>query len=274
MFRDEFKERYKTIPFAISETRLGKKRQEIISHQHKEMELIVMEEGRAHFYIDGGLYEAHAGDVLFIPPYEMHRIQMVEGESRHLCICFDLSLLCDAALREGLLSRTVTVTHLFHAEAPDTPSLAFGIRTAFSAFLEEREGWELCAMGALSLAFGRAKEGGAFTPRLFNIKKTDLGKLALDYIGAHYAEKITSRSAACALFLNHSYFCRVFKKAFGCSFSRYLLAYRLEKARIKLKWEAGSVSEIALASGFTDFSYFGKVFKEKYGASPLAYRKG
>lgn len=97
--------------------------------------------------------------------------------------------------------------------------------------------------------------------------------MALDYIGAHYAEKITSRSAACALFLNHSYFCRVFKKTFGCSFSRYLLAYRLEKARIKLKWETCSVSEIALASGFTDLCYFGKVFKKKYGAPSLAYRK-
>ncbi len=274
MFRDEFKERYTTIPFAIHRTCFETPMQEILSHQHREIELIAMEEGCADFYIDSELYKAKAGDVLLIPPYAIHRIRMSgEAVSSHLCICFDLKLLCDEDLKNGLENYTLTAHPLLERSHPDTALLARLIESAFSACEKSEAGWELAAVGSMSLFFGILKKNAVFTPRLQDKKEKEFGKNTMAYITEHFADSITSHTAAKAFFMNHSYFCRLFKKTFGCCFSEYILAYRLEKAKHSLAGTTLPVSQIASATGFNSFSYFGKKFKEKFGLSPLNYRK-
>lgn len=59
------------------------------------------------------------------------------------------------------------------------------------------------------------------------------------------------------------------------SFSRYVLAQRLEKCRITLS-DPGhmqrQVGEIAFAWGFNDLAHFSRRFKERFGVSPRDYR--
>ena len=52
MYKDEFKDRYTTIAFAIDKTDCQDEVKEIITHQHQEIELIAITEGSAEFYID------------------------------------------------------------------------------------------------------------------------------------------------------------------------------------------------------------------------------
>ena len=69
MFRDDFKNRYTTIPFAIYRAYYEHERIAAISHQHKEIELISVKTGSADFYVDTQCYKIKKGDVLLIPPY-------------------------------------------------------------------------------------------------------------------------------------------------------------------------------------------------------------
>lgn len=274
MFRDEFKERYTTIPFAIHKTCLWATEQEILSHRHKEIELIAMDEGETDFYIDSERYSAKAGDILLIPPYAIHRIRMETGtSSSHFCICFDLKLLCDDALRHGLENHTLSSVRLIPGGHADTVRFFDLLKSAFSACENQEEGWELYAVGGLSLFFGALKKKGCFAPQLQNKKEKEFGKSVMVYITEHYASSISSSTAANELFMNHSYFCRLFKQNFGCCFSEYILAYRLEKAKLSLANTDVRISQIASASGFNSFSYFGKCFREKFGVSPSDYRK-
>ena len=95
----------------------------------------------------------------------------------------------------------------------------------------------------------------------------------MKYIIANYFNKISSRDAANEIYMDCSSFCRLFKKTFGCCFTNYLLAYRLEKAKVYLSNTCLPVTEIAFKVGFNDCSYFCKAFKESMGISPLSYRK-
>ena len=95
----------------------------------------------------------------------------------------------------------------------------------------------------------------------------------MTYIISNYSSGITSRDAAEALYMDYSHFCRLFKKNFGSCFTDYVLAYRLEKAKVYLKTSSLSVIEVAFRVGFNNCSYFCKAFKEHYGITPLAYRK-
>ena len=274
MFRDEFKERYSTIPLAIYRAYCDHRVKEVISHQHKEIELISITEGSADFYINGQLYKAQKGDILIIPPYAIHRANISANTiTSYYCICFNLQLLCDEELRNGLECNTLSAENLIRKEKPYAASIADYIENAFLACDRNETGWELETMGNISLLFSVLKKNFCFTENLQDKDEQQFARAIMSYINNHFSEMITSRTAADALYMNQSYFCRLFKKTFGSCFAEYITAYRLEKAKIYLTNTKMSVSQVSFQTGFNSCSYFGKTFKEKYGVSPLSYRK-
>ena len=275
MFRDEFKKRYTTIPFAIYRAYSDHRAKEVISHQHREIELISVIEGTADFYIDSKLCRVKEGDVLIIPPYALHRANLLPSTlTSYYCICFDSELLCDKELRVGLEENTLSAVHRIGRETPYAKALSDHIQKAYLACEQNKIGWELEAIGNISLFFGILKQNACFTPKLKDKHEKEFGKRTMTYITQNFSEQISSHTAADALYMSHSYFCRLFKKTFGCCFGNYIMAYRLEKARLCLENTDMTIARITFHTGFNSCSHFGKLFKEKYGVSPLAYRKG
>ena len=126
----------------------------------------------------------------------------------------------------------------------------------------------------ISLLFSRIKREGYVTKSApARNKEREFGRTAMAYISEHFEENITSRTLADAMFMNVSYFCRVFKQTFGCCFSEYLMEYRLQAAAAKLRDSELSISNIAFGVGFNGSSYFTKSFKERFGETPCKYRK-
>ena len=274
MFKEEFKERYTTIPFAFYRAERSAEHREVITHYHREIELIAMTKGTAEFYIQSKGYSLQEGDVFIIPPYALHRGYTAQGvESAYDCICFDLQLLCDKSLKDGLESRAISAVSLISGGDSCAKQLRAYIQNAVAACRENVSGWELEAVGNLSLLFGVLKKNGLLLQEHESKKETLFGERVMDYLNQNASGPITSRDAAKALYLNHSYFCRLFKKTFGYPFEKYLLNYRLEQARLYLLDTDLSVTEIAFRAGFQSCSYFGKTFKARFRATPLAYRK-
>ena len=274
MFKDEFKSRYTTIPFATAKGHSENSVMEVITHQHKEIEIISMTEGSAVFSIDSESYPIKKGDILVIPPYALHRARTSATEmTAYYCICFDLSLLSDQCLRDGLETQTIYGKGLIGGKSEHADLLQKYIKDAFLACESKKTGWEMIAVGNMSLFFGALKQSDFFSQEKKSEKRVNFGKDVMKYIITHYASGISSRDAASELYIDHSFFCRSFKKTFGCCFTDYMLAYRLEKAKVLLTGTDLSVTEIAFKVGFNDCSYFCKVFKKGVGISPLCYRK-
>ena len=55
--------------------------------------------------------------------------------------------------------------------------------------------------------------------------------------------------------------------------SQYLTQIRLDNSRKMLRETHLSITEIAMACGFSSQSYFTKIFRETYGLTPGLYRK-
>ena len=274
MFEDDFKKRYTTVPIAIYRGFCADGTLDVITHQHREIELIAITEGAADFYINSQRYHIKNGDILVIPPYALHRAQSSENELvSYYCICFDLSVLCDEVLKKGLEMQALSCEGLISSDVGYAEQLQGYIREAFFACEQKKSGWELRAIGNMSLMFSELKSKGFFTQKHENSVDKSFGRRIMTYIIDNYSSPITSHDAAAALYMNHSYFCRIFKKTFGIRFANYLLAYRLEKAKSSLSHTSLSVTEVAYGVGFNDCSYFCKVFKSWCGISPLAYRK-
>ena len=274
MYRDDFKARYTTIPFAIYREYCEHRSHTVIAHSHREMELIRIAEGRADFYIDTVHYEANKGDVVVIPPYAIHRILLSQEDVVvYDCICFDLELIWDNEIKCGLTNGTLFVRNIVGGTLPHAPKIQDMIREACDTYEKSLPGWELMVIGNMSMLVGCLKEHGYFTSELMNKAENNFAQRVMSYISENYSLPITSSTVATSLYMNNSYFCRRFKKAFGCRFSDYLQAYRLEKSRLSLANSSDSITDIAFRTGFSGCSYFSKIFKEHFEISPLAYRK-
>lgn len=272
MFADGYKGRYTTIPFAFSKFKAISSDYSLFVHHHKEIEIIAMFDGEADFYIGSVLHHLKKGDVLIIPPYCVHRAFVPAGTS-YDCICFDLSLLWDAEMKEGLESGLLGVDgHLSEREGY-TPEVNRYARESIKACEEAAPGWEMQVIGLLSLMFARLRSESFFVKVDIPFRESKFEISVIRYVNDHFSEQITSTTAARELYINNSYFCRLFKKHFGCCFSDYLVEYRIGRAKLYLNTTSLSVSEIALKTGFQSFSYFSKAFGDSVGVSPTKYRR-
>ena len=74
------------------------------------------------------------------------------------------------------------------------------------------------------------------------------------------------------LFLNPSYFSKIFHEKMGDTFSKYLIRLRVNRAKELLKDSTLKIYEVAEQVGYQDFRHFVKLFKEQEGMTPAQYR--
>lgn len=280
MFDDRFKYRYTTIPFAYVSNDYEKEDNRLhgnrIFHQHKELEILIIRAGRAFVQMEGEAAELplSEGDVVLIPPLAPHCYSKnTDAPFSHDCVCFDLSLLSDRALSEGLESGALALPPVLRTGDPIADALFLHVSEAVQACRQGGEGWELATVGHLSLAFSALKRGGLVHERGEAVRDDFRARVG-EILENEYGEALSSAAVADRLYMSHAYFCRRFRAAFGLRFMEYLAMYRVEKSKPLLSRSERPVSEIALAVGFKSFSHFTKIFRTHVGESPSAYRAG
>lgn len=108
--------------------------------------------------------------------------------------------------------------------------------------------------------------------RPFDCRNLSVQKI-LAYIQEHDTEELSLTSLAEMYNISSSRLSTLIKKELGLSFSEYITARRMQKAKELLKDDSRSIEEIANAVGYHDYFYFTKVFKKTQGISPSKYRK-
>jgi AraC-like DNA-binding protein/ligand-binding sensor protein len=92
------------------------------------------------------------------------------------------------------------------------------------------------------------------------------------FIQARHTEPLTLAMVSSHVRLGTFYFCKVFKKATGLTFTAYLARVRVEEARGLLSNQQLRVSEIAFQVGFQSLSQFNRIFHRITGFSPTQFR--
>ena len=93
------------------------------------------------------------------------------------------------------------------------------------------------------------------------------------YILANQADPIDLDKVALAMHVSTFYFCKMFKKATGLTFTDYLSRVRVEKAKTLLLNPHLRISEIAYDVGFQSLTHFNRMFRKIVGESPTVYRE-
>lgn len=96
---------------------------------------------------------------------------------------------------------------------------------------------------------------------------------ALQYIHFNYSKSIHIQDIADYIGITRSYLFYIFNKKLQMSPQKYLLNYRMEKAKTLLSSTDTFIKDIARHVGYEDSLAFSKMFRNAAGCSPSDYRK-
>lgn len=96
---------------------------------------------------------------------------------------------------------------------------------------------------------------------------------AMQYIRAHYSEKISLEDLARLVSMSQYHFARLFKRSCGYSPHEFLILTRLNRAKHLLKTTDMPVKVIAQTVGYPSVTTFTNAFSSRVGLSPSLFRK-
>ena len=256
----------------------------IISSRYSDdaMEIAEVTSGKVNFQIGTVFFEAEAGDLIFVPPTMVFRADAVDGYASVRGVAFNSSI-----LEANMDKVDVDILYMFYVQA----------KNKISVFGKEHPTHEaLAKYMQLSHDEDGSKEVCYKLPIRANIylmmtellryycgSKDELDRMiyhnvmrlrpVVEYIGAHYSEKLTIEKLSDMITVSPDYFTKIFKESMGKTPIDYINAIRINMAMRYLSDTEMSMLEIADEIGFCNPNYFHKIFKQYIGTSPLAYRK-
>lgn len=230
-------------------------------HYHSDFEILYIKKGKAKMMIGGETLWVEEHSLLLVNPYELHYGEILSEDFGYYCIDFDITIL-DLPGTQELLQKKIRYSHCLTGQEYEPY-----IHAVHNAYTEELPGWQLISRGNLLLLFATLKTDVC---DMSGDRESAFAQEVIDYLNQNYRYDISSKTIAEAMNYDQSYFCRIFKKRFGCRFSYYLKVYRVEKAKELLRTER--VSDAAVMCGFASPSVFSQVFKKYTGLTPLQYK--
>lgn len=96
---------------------------------------------------------------------------------------------------------------------------------------------------------------------------------AVAYIEAHLESKLDVGGLAKLVSYSKSHFSRAFKRSLGYAPMAYVMARRVERAKVLMTSTRQQLTEIALICGFADQSHLNRSFRRDIGVSPGRWRR-
>lgn len=218
--------------------------------------LVFIRSGSAFYDFGYKSFTVKKGDILFLPFHSTYKIQIKEHEYSYICVDFFFehpereTVEADrypAVATEGWFEK---MYHLFHfgtfAEKVYCKGLFYRIYSEIIAGQNETY-----------LSGSRVKQ----------IRE------AAGYIADHYREDLSVSGLAAACHMSEVYFRKLFKEIYHLSPQKYLIRFRLNKAKELLGSTELSIAEISAGCGFETPYYFTRIFKQEVGITPTMFRK-
>ena len=198
--------------------------------------------------------------LVFHPPHESHAVDF-QGGARILSVQIDFERL--AYIRK-------------HSIVLDSSASCRGEKIAclghriYQEFLQMDSVSALAIQGLIFEILAEASRGNVASPER---KSPHWLKQVKDFLHENFSESITIETIAEIADVHPVHLARVFRRKYGCTIGEYVRRLRAEFARRQISTTDSSLSEIALAAGFSDQSHLNKTFKSLFGFTPSEYRK-
>lgn len=249
-------------------------------HWHNDMEVIYIKKGRGRITVDLMPFLVRGGDIVIVPPGQLHSIEQFENCSmEYENIIFQPAMLipaqndaCSEQFLLPLMQGQLLLPNYFSPDSPLHPALSSCLGAMDEICKTFPNGYQLAIKGQLFSFFYALFSSGDAPPPRRNNKSLDRLKEILKYVEIRYCEKISISDAAKICGFSESHFMKFFRNNMGISFTYYLNEYRLTMAARMLLSSSDSIAAIAGETGFDNLSYFNRRFKKKYHCTPSEFR--
>jgi len=257
-------------------------------HWHAELEFIYIVEGSEDIITSRGKYTAKGGQAYFLNTNVLDMKKASEGASRtreigHLfhpvLISGHFGSLIEQEYMNPVLFDPTLELVLMTDETPAGAAFVEKIRELTLLQIEragERRHAAIETRNLLSqmwlLLLEELEENRQAHARATG-QSADRIRPMMQYINDHYREKMALSDIAAASFVSERECLRIFRSSLGRTPFEYLTDVRLEQARSLLAEGRESITDIALACGFSDSAYFARVFRKNTGMTPREYRQ-
>lgn len=227
-------------------------------HWHYDCELLFVECGSLNIFCNYTSYTVCEGQALFIDSEQVHFINTITPDAIVKVIIFDYDII--KAFTEKLtLSSALLSTDYGISELYEQLKRELRERSPF---------WDYNTANLISLLAVNIFRNEQREPKSKNDRTAKRLKNLLTEIDEKF-EYYDLGAAAEFMFMNPTYFSRLFHKLTGITFSQYLNFVKCEKAVELLKAEPDTlITEISLRCGFSTIRNFNRIFKEFTGYTP------
>jgi AraC-like DNA-binding protein len=249
------------------------------SHWHTATEIILPVMNSYTVNVGNVCYHLNIGDILVIPPGELHELIAPSSGARFIYL-FDISSISKLkgfSTLHPLLNQPILITSEAYPKIYEAEyNLLLQIRNEYFAVNNLRE----LAIYSMIISFYvqigcNHYETDFLNPYIRpNKQKEYIEKFneVLDYIDNHYMVNITLESVAKSAGFSKFHFTRLFKQYTDTTFYDYLIYKRIKVAQDLLSRPELSITEIAYQSGFSTISTFNRIFRKLKNCTPTGYR--
>lgn len=234
---------------------------QVLTHWHEEIEILYFIDGRAKLICNQDETTVGKGNVVFISPYCLHRLENISSVCTYHCLVVNLRFI------PNTLFSVVNAPISMITSDPKITSLVTDIIDE----LHQKAPWYQSAIqGELILLISLLSRTANSQNTISKSPSQYFEKVrqAIEYIHEHFQEKITVQELCSLVNLSKTYFSQCFQKITGKSIVDYINHYRCECAYHLIQSNQYSISECALMSGFQNLSYFTRKYSEIYGVLP------
>lgn len=241
----------------------------LAEHEHGYFQMIYFVSGSGFFYLEEQKYYIKPGSLLLVKPRSIHSLN-----PSSLVKTLDLKFVVKDRWLRGQLMRA---SKLHEENDPGIPALFERIRDE-----GERQGHlyrELCNLFLNEVLLHYLRDDQP-RERLCTSDRSDhhlssdwIVQQATIFIREHHAQDCTLLQISRAVGKSDRYVRQHFKDVLGISPRRYLLQYRIKRAKNLIESSSYSFKEIADRVGFKTVHHFTRAFHEACGETPGAWRR-
>lgn len=230
----------------------------IDSHAHAEYQITLSPNSNGNYHYRGARHDIPMQSVSFIHPGEGHACG--KKGFRETQACWKVLMLSPELVRE-FCGEVMFVS--------DFTTTNKDVYRSFDRYFNCI--WNDCPLAEESLVEAFQTQRAFRQPNLLPRDVRWRLEKARKFLDSTPAHKPTSDEIAAVAGLNKYYFIRSFKKIYGITPQRYLLARRVDHAKRRLSEGLLELAEIAIECGFSDQSHMTRTFKKFVGVTPTHY---